>query len=226
MLGTRQRLRPSRGANAIFSDQRPGELVHPMGPLGGPHSSQSIDSLNPNEPSRVNCPFCNSNNDKVIDSREADAGKVVRRRRECVACERRFTTYERVEQTARLMVIKRDGTHVAFNRDNIMRGVQAACGKRPIPEERKQAVVDQIEEQLHQEFDREVASSVIGERVMAKLRDLDDVAYIRYASEHHQFKSVDDLRAELDALEQRTRDVKDQQPLFSAPPPPKKPGKN
>ena len=179
----------------------------------------------PTEPTRVNCPFCNSNNDKVIDSREADAGKVVRRRRECVACERRFTTYERVEQTARLMVIKRDGTHVAFNRDNIMRGVQAACGKRPIPEERKQAVVDQIEEQLHQEFDREVASSVIGERVMAKLRDLDDVAYIRYASEHHQFKSVDDLRAELDALEQRTRDVKDQQPLFAAPPPPKKPGK-
>ncbi len=173
----------------------------------------------------MNCPFCNSNNDKVIDSREADAGKVIRRRRECLGCDRRFTTYERVEQTARLMVIKRDGTHVAFSRDNIMRGVQAACGKRAIAEERKLALVDQIEEQLHQEFDREVSSDVIGERVMAKLRDLDEVAYIRYASEHHQFKNVEDLRAELDALEQRTRDVKDQQPLFAATPP-KKPGKN
>jgi transcriptional repressor NrdR len=166
----------------------------------------------------VNCPFCASNHDKVIDSRESDGGKIIRRRRECLACHRRFTTYERIEQTARLTVVKRDGTHVPFSRDSIMRGIQAACGKRPIPEERKEALVTAVEEELHQEFDREVSSSVIGQRVMAKLRDLDEVAYIRYASEHHQFRSVDDLRAELDALEQRTRDVKDQQPLFGAPP--------
>jgi transcriptional repressor NrdR len=172
----------------------------------------------------LNCPFCNSNDDKVIDSRESDGGKIIRRRRECLSCGRRFTTYERIEQTARLMVIKRDGTHVAFSRDSIMRGIQAACGKRPIPEERKEALVTQIEDELHQEFDREVHSSVIGQRVMSKLRVLDEVAYIRYASEHHQFRSVEDLRAELDALEQHARDVKDQQPLFGAAP--SKPGKS
>ena len=166
----------------------------------------------------MNCPFCASTHDKVIDSRESDGGKIIRRRRECLACHRRFTTYERIEQTARLTVVKRDGTHVPFSRDSIMRGIQAACGKRPIAEERKEALVTAVEEELHQEFDREVSSAVIGQRVMAKLRDLDEVAYIRYASEHHQFRSVDDLRAELDALEQRTRDVKDQQPLFGAPP--------
>jgi transcriptional repressor NrdR len=170
----------------------------------------------------VNCPFCAANNDKVIDSRESDGGKIIRRRRECLECERRFTTYERVEQSARLMVVKRDGSHVAFNRDNIMRGVQAACGKRAIPEERKELLVSQIEDELHQEFDREVASSVIGERVMSKLRDLDSVAYIRYASEHHQFKSVDDLRAELDSLDQSARNVPDQQPLFGVTDPKKK----
>jgi transcriptional repressor NrdR len=162
----------------------------------------------------VNCPYCNSNDDKVIDSRESDGGKIIRRRRECLACERRFTTYERVEQTAKLMVIKRDGTHVPFTRDNIMRGVQAACGKRAIPEERKELLVTAIEDELHQEFDREVPSSVIGERVMKRLRDLDQVAYIRYASEHHSFTSVHDLRAELDALSQHPKEVKDQKPLF------------
>jgi len=165
-------------------------------------------------PIEMNCPFCGANDDKVIDSRESDASKIIRRRRECLACTRRFTTYERVEQTARLVVVKRDGSHVTFNRENIMRGVQAACGKRPIDERQKEFLVGAIEDELHQEFDREVTSKAIGERVMKRLRDLDDVAYIRYASEHHQFKSVEELRAELDALEQRIKDVKNQQQLF------------
>jgi transcriptional repressor NrdR len=127
------------------------------------------------------CPFCNTDNDKVIDSRSSDAGKVIRRRRECLGCKRRFTTYERVEQTARLVVIKRDGTHAPFSRENILRGVTAACGKRPIPEADKERLADEIEEELHKEFDREVPSAVIGERVMLRLRDLDEVAYIRFA---------------------------------------------
>lgn len=160
------------------------------------------------------CQFCNTNNDKVIDSRESDGGKIIRRRRECVSCGRRFTTYERVEQTSRLTVIKRDGTHTPFNRDNIMRGVLAACGKRAISEEAKERLVTELEEALHHEFEREVLSAEIGERVMHRLRDLDEVAYIRFASEHHQFKSVDDLRKELDLLEARIKDVKNQQPLF------------
>jgi transcriptional repressor NrdR len=162
----------------------------------------------------MQCPFCEANNDKVIDSRESDAGKAVRRRRECTGCGRRFTTYERVEQTARLVVVKRDGTHSPFNRENIMRGVQAACGKRAVAEEAKEKLVADIEEELHREFEREVPSSMIGERVMLRLRDLDEVAYIRYASEYHMFRSVEELRKELDELERRIKDVKDQQPLF------------
>jgi len=165
----------------------------------------------------VLCPYCNANNDKVIDSRESDGAKVVRRRRECVACERRFTTYERVEQTARLTVIKRDGSHSPFNRENMLRGVLAACGKRPIAEEIKERLVSDIEDELHREFDREVPSAEIGRRVMARLKDVDEVAYIRFASEYHQFRNVNELRRELDELASRTKDVKDQQPLFMEP---------
>ncbi|MCK6478067.1 MAG: transcriptional regulator NrdR, partial [Phycisphaerales bacterium] len=149
------------------------------------------------------CPYCNANNDKVIDSRESDAARVVRRRRECLACGKRFTTYERVEQTARLVVIKRDGTRVPFNRDNVMRGIIAAFGKRPIPEEVKEHLVDQIEEELHREFDREVESRIVGERVMQKLKDIDEVAYIRFASEYRKFKSLDDLQVEVEQLQNR-----------------------
>ncbi len=162
----------------------------------------------------MQCPYCSKDDDKVIDSRSSDSGKVIRRRRECLACHRRFTTYERVEQTHRLMVVKRDATHQPFNRDNILRGVQAACGKRPIPEETKQRLVDDVEEELHREFDREVSSQTIGERVMAKLRDLDEVAWVRFASEYYQFKSVAELKQQLNLLDGRVKDVKDQQKLF------------
>jgi len=162
----------------------------------------------------VLCPFCNANDDKVIDSRSSDAGKVIRRRRECLTCHRRFTTYERVEQTARLTVVKRDGSRAPFNRDNIMRGVQAACGKRPIPEDVKENLVSDIEEELHRDFDREVESSMIGERVMARLRDIDEVAYIRFASEYYKFRSVDELKQTLELLDGRIKDTKDQGKLF------------
>ncbi len=160
------------------------------------------------------CPFCGSNEDKVIDSRAAEAGKVIRRRRQCTSCDKRFTTYERVEQTSRIAVVKRDGKRVPFDRDNIARGLDAACGKRPVSEDAKQRLVDEVEEELHREFDREVSSQVIGERVMAKLRDLDEVAYIRFASEYHQFKTVDDIMEELKAMTSKPKDVKNQQGLF------------
>lgn len=160
------------------------------------------------------CPFCTKDNDKVIDSRAADGGKMVRRRRECLGCKRRFTTYERVEQTARLVVVKRDGTRVPFSRENVLRGVVAACGKRPIPEETKERLADEIEEELHRDFDREVLSRMVGERVMAKLRDVDEVAYIRFASEYLKFKNVDDIMSQLEALNNRVKDVKEQQKLF------------
>jgi len=162
----------------------------------------------------VLCPFCNADNDKVIDSRASDAGKTIRRRRECVACSKRFTTYERVEQTARLVVVKRDGSRVPFARENILRGIVAACGKRPIPEPSKERIADVVEEELHKEFDREIESRVIGERVMAKLRDLDEVAYIRFASEYYKFRNVEDIMQQLEAMNGRVKDVKDQQKLF------------
>ena len=160
------------------------------------------------------CPYCNANDDKVIDSRASDAGKIIRRRRECLGCSRRFTTYERVEPTARLTVVKRDGSRAPFSRDNIMRGIQAACGKRAISEELKERLVSDLDEELHRDFDREVESRVVGERVMAKLRDVDEVAYIRFASEYYKFKSVDELKQQLELLDGRIRDAKDQGQLF------------
>lgn len=163
---------------------------------------------------RVICPFCNADNDKVIDSRASDGGKSIRRRRECIACKRRFTTYERVEQTARLMVVKRDGTHQPFDRMKVLAGVISACGKRPISEDVKERLSDEVEDELHREFDREVPSEAIGERVMSKLRHVDEVAYIRFASEYYQFKSVDELKKQLELLDGRIRDVKQQAKLF------------
>ena len=162
------------------------------------------------------CPFCSANDDKVIDSRASEGGRVIRRRRECLRCDKRFTTYERVEQTARLMVIKKDGTRVPFNRENIYRGVASAIGKRPIPEDAKRTLVADIDDELHREYDREVPSTVIGDRVMAKLRALDDVAYIRFASEYQQFRSVEDLMDELQMLKDSPKDARNQQNLFGA----------
>lgn len=160
------------------------------------------------------CPFCQHNDDKVIDSRASDAGRVVRRRRECLACHKRFTTYERVEETARLMVIKKDGSRVPFSTENVLKGILAACGKRPIAEERKQQIVAEVEEELYREFDREVPSRIIGEKVMARLRNLDEVAYVRYASEYFQFQSMGEFERELKDLKDRPKEVKDQQKLF------------
>jgi transcriptional repressor NrdR len=160
------------------------------------------------------CPYCGANDDKVIDSRSTEAGAVIRRRRQCIKCEKRFTTYERVEQANRLMVIKKDGSRVPFNTDNIARGIAAACGKLAIPAEEKARIVGEVDEELHHEFEREVPSKVIGERVMARLRALDAVAYIRFASEHLGLASLEEVRRELDDLVARPREVKDQQGLF------------
>ncbi|MFZ9880440.1 MAG: transcriptional regulator NrdR [Phycisphaerales bacterium] len=162
----------------------------------------------------MKCPSCNADDDSVVDSREADGGAAVRRRRECNRCGRRFTTYERVERAERLVVVKRDGTRVPFNTDNVMRGIVAACGKRPIPEERKLAVVREVEDELGREFDREVPSTEIGRRVAAKLRAIDAIAYIRFASEHFAFRSVADLEEEIRAVKETPVDLPDQRRLF------------
>lgn len=163
------------------------------------------------------CPYCGKDNDKVIDSRSSEAGRVIRRRRQCLDCKKRYTTYERVEETVRLTVIKKDGSRVAFSRDNIMRGVMAACGKRPIAEEIKSRLVDEVEDELHRSHDREVESRVIGEMVAEKLKNLDEIAYVRFASEYYEFKNVGDILTQLEDLSRRVRDVKHQQKLFEVP---------
>lgn len=162
----------------------------------------------------MRCPYCGNEHHRVIDSRASEEGVAIRRRRECEACGKRFTTYERVERTERLFVIKRDGARVPFESDRILRGVLAACGKRPIATERKEELVKAIEDELHREFEREVESREIGRRVAMRLRELDQIAYIRFASEHYDFKSLADLEEELDQLRQRPANLPNQTQLF------------
>ncbi|MDF1809587.1 MAG: transcriptional regulator NrdR [Phycisphaerales bacterium] len=161
------------------------------------------------------CPFCSHNLDKVIDSRSTEGGAVIRRRRHCLKCQRRFTTYERVEPAGRLMVVKRDGSRVQFNLDNIMRGVSNACGKRPISEDIKLKIAERVEEELHSEFEREVSTHVVGERVMTKLREVDKIAYIRFATEHLQLSTLEDIQRELDDLSARPVAGSQQESLFA-----------
>ena len=160
------------------------------------------------------CPYCSANKDKVIDSRPSEGGKVIRRRRHCLSCGKRFTSYERVEQATRLVVVKRDGRRVPFTREKISSGVHAACGKRKIPEEDLQRLIDEVEEELHKKYDREVESLRIGELVMSRLKSIDEVAFIRFASEYYQFKGVDDIIITLQDEVAGPKDVKDQGSLF------------
>ncbi len=143
----------------------------------------------------MRCPFCKTDNDRVIDSRSSLGGAVVRRRRECLSCRRRFTSRERVE-TAPLRVIKKDGSRVPFDRQKILAGLVKACEKRPVSMEQLEGVASEIETQLFEMFDREVSTKVIGEIVMERLRAIDQVAYIRFASVYREFKDVTDFVAE------------------------------
>jgi transcriptional repressor NrdR len=162
----------------------------------------------------VRCPYCSVDDDRVIDSRSVDGAASIRRRRECNACGRRFTTYERCEKTARLMVIKKDGSRVPFEPQNILRGLQAACGKRPISEEVKARLVAELEDEIYREFEREVPSREVGQRLAQRLRAIDPVAYIRYASEYYDFRNLDDFDEELEHLRTRPGPSPGQPPLF------------
>jgi len=144
----------------------------------------------------MKCPYCNHNEDKVVDSRETAEGMAVRRRRECINCGKRFTTYEYVERTP-LMVIKKDGRREPFNRQKILTGLLSACEKRPISMERLESIVTEVENELQKKFDQEVESRFIGEVVMEKLAETDDVAYVRFASVYRQFKDINQFMREL-----------------------------
>jgi transcriptional repressor NrdR len=153
----------------------------------------------------VKCPFCAHQESKVIDSRVSAACDVTRRRRECESCARRFTTYERVEEVLPL-VVKKDGRRETFDRQKVLAGLRKACDKRAIPLSRLEAVVDTIERELIDSGDKEVAAKTIGEKVMAELRALDDIAYVRFASVYRSFRDLDELRGELDRLAEQRRE--------------------
>ena len=161
------------------------------------------------------CPRCNSDDDKVIDSRASDGGHVVRRRRECQACNMRFTTYERIEDSGRLVVVKKDGSRVPFDRENVLRGIRSACGKRPVPESQKEDVCNAVEREVRREYEREVPSVAIGRLVADQLRTLDDIAYIRYASEYYDFGSLQELATEVSDMQSRPKDDPGQDTLFT-----------
>ena len=163
----------------------------------------------------MRCPFCKEDNDKVIDSRSSDAGRVIRRRRQCLACKRRFTTYEKTGDSIKLHVVKKDKSRVPYDRDKIIVGLQKACYKRPVSAEQIQQIADKIEEDVFRRFDREVTSAFIGECVMKHLRDVDKVAYIRFASVYREFKDAGELIDEVTRAIQETDPV-DQLKLFDA----------
>ena len=147
----------------------------------------------------MRCPFCSYNESKVIDSRPAEEGTTIRRRRECLSCGKRFTTYEIVERLP-LLVIKRDGSRQAFDRMKLIGGMIKACEKRPVHVSDLEQIADEIEQELQGSLDREVSSEHIGELVMNRLRDLDQVAYVRFASVYRQFKDISTFLEELNKL--------------------------
>ncbi len=151
----------------------------------------------------MRCPFCGHAKDKVVDSRESGSGDAIRRRRECLQCGRRFTSYERIEEIP-YMVIKKDGRREAFDHNKLMAGLHRACEKRPIPAKALLVIVDEIEQLAQESPDREIEAAAIGERVMDRLKELDKVAYVRFASVYRKFEDVEEFMSELrDLLETR-----------------------
>lgn len=147
----------------------------------------------------MKCPYCGWQEDKVIDSRSSQEGDAIRRRRECSKCQRRFTTYEHIEQVP-LMVIKKDGRREPFDKKRILTGVIKACEKRPVSMDKIEIMVDEIERYLQKNYEKEVKSREIGELLMERLRDFDEVAYVRFASVYREFKDLSQFMKELKQL--------------------------
>ncbi|MDA8194703.1 MAG: transcriptional regulator NrdR [Thermaerobacter sp.] len=152
----------------------------------------------------MRCPVCHFHDSKVLDSRPAHDGREIRRRRECLSCRQRFTSYERVEESP-LWVVKKDGRREAFERGKILHGVLTACEKRPIPLETLEQMVDAVEREVRDRHPGEVSTRVIGEGVIARLRQIDEVAYVRFASVYRQFTDIQGFRQELERLLQSQR---------------------
>ena len=153
----------------------------------------------------MKCPFCDELEDKVVDSRMAKEGEVIRRRRECLGCKRRYTTYERVEEILP-MVVKKDGRRESFDRTKILAGLKKACEKRPISTGTIEDVTDRIEKRIQEMGETEIESRVVGEELMKELHQLDQVAYVRFASVYREFKDIDQFMDELKTLAQQRRE--------------------
>src|SRR5215217_8193964 len=150
----------------------------------------------------MRCPFCDADKEslKVIDSRACEGGRAIRRRRECLHCAKRFTTYERIEDQIKLTVIKKDGSRVPWDRAKVLDGLERACYKRPVEAGELQRIVEEVEDEIFRGHDKEVPSAVVGQLVTERLRRLDQVAYVRFASVYRQFKTLDDLVQEAKAV--------------------------
>ena len=153
----------------------------------------------------MQCPKCHHNSSKVIDSRQADDGRAIRRRRECEKCGFRFTTFERVEETP-LLVIKKNGTREEFNREKILRGLVRSAEKRPVTMDQMERIVDQVERKIRESGDNEIPTHLIGKYVMEYLVDLDEIAYIRFASVYRQFKDMSVFLKELQDIVEKAKD--------------------
>ena len=147
----------------------------------------------------MKCPFCGKTENKVIDSRLSKDGHEIRRRRECLQCKRRFTTYERIEEIP-LMIIKKDGRRELFSREKVGSGLKKACEKRDVSMNVLESIIDDLERDLRESGQKEIPSRIIGEKLMARLHELDDVAYVRFASVYREFKDVNDFISELKSL--------------------------
>ncbi len=147
----------------------------------------------------MNCPFCNHFDTKVLDTRPANEGKAIRRRRECISCQKRFTTYEKLESIP-LVVVKKDGRRDIFNSDKILSGIIKACEKRPVSMDTIEKTVADIEKTLNSNLDKEITTTIIGEEVMKKLKEIDEVAYVRFASVYREFKDVSTFIQEIEDL--------------------------
>ena len=153
----------------------------------------------------MKCPFCDELEDKVVDSRMAKEGEVIRRRRECLGCKRRYTTYERVDEILP-GVVKKDGRRESFDRSKILAGLKKACEKRPISTATIEAVTDRIEKRIQEMGETEIESRIVGEELMKELHQLDQVAYVRFASVYREFKDIDQFMDELRTLAQQRRE--------------------
>ena len=147
----------------------------------------------------MKCPYCGYSESKVIDSRPADENSSIRRRRECLSCSKRFTTYETVESLP-MVVVKKDGSRQSFDRRKVLGGMIRACEKRPVPLAELEKIAEEIEQDLQNSMEREISTEAIGEKVMERLRDVDQVAYVRFASVYRQFKDIDTFMTELNKL--------------------------